>query len=79
MSIRNRIHHRRLSYQSLDGLLIVADDGFCNYVKRAEMVNVLPYEDFAVIPKHLLEMVRLRSGELRDDVGIVVCRYRSRL
>ncbi len=67
------------TYQSLDGLLIVASDGFCNYVKREAMVKVLPYEDFAVIPKRLLEMVRLRSGELWDDVGIAVCRYRPRL
>ncbi len=65
-----------LSHGRLDGLLIVATDGFCNYVKRAEVVKVLPYEEFTVLPKRLVSLVRLRSGKLNDDVGIVVCRYR---
>ncbi len=64
------------SYGPLDGLLVVATDGFCNYVKRTEMVKVIPYEDFATLPKRLVSLVRLRSGELNDDVGIVVCRCR---
>ncbi len=58
----------------LDGLLVVATDGFCNYVKREDMVKMLPYEDFAVLPKRLVDLIRLRSGALNDDVGIVVCR-----
>jgi serine/threonine protein phosphatase PrpC len=61
----------------LDGLLIVATDGFCNYVNRSKLVKVLPYEDFAVLPRRLVDLVRLRSGELNDDVGIVLCRNRS--
>ena len=64
------------SHGKLDGLLIVATDGFCKYVNRAEMVKVLPYEDFAVLPRSLVKLVRLRSGALNDDVGIVVCRRR---
>jgi hypothetical protein len=59
----------------LDGLLIAASDGFCNYVKRTEMVRIIPFEDFAILPKRLVSLVRLRSGALNDDVGIVVCRY----
>jgi PPM family protein phosphatase len=65
-----------LGYGPLDGLLLVATDGFCNYVKRTEMVKVIPYEDFATLPKRLVSLVRLRSGALNDDVGIVVCRVR---
>ncbi len=65
-----------LAYGLLDGLLLVATDGFCNYVKRTELVKVIPYEDFATLPKRLVSHVRLRSGALNDDVGIVVCRYR---
>jgi PPM family protein phosphatase len=60
----------------LDGVLLVATDGFCNYVKRSEIVKVLPYEDFALLPKRLIDLVRLRSGKLNDDVGLVFCRYR---
>jgi hypothetical protein len=58
----------------LDGLLIVATDGFCNYVKRTQMIKVIPYEDFVTLPQRLVSLVRLRSGALNDDVGIVVCR-----
>ena len=64
------------SLDKLNGLLIVATDGFCNYVKRDEMVKILPYEDFAVLPKRLVDLVRLHSGALNDDVGIVVCRHK---
>ena len=62
----------------LDGILLVATDGLCNYVKRPELVKTLPQLPFAVIPRRLLEMVRLPSGELWDDVGVVVCRRRPR-
>jgi serine/threonine protein phosphatase PrpC len=67
------------TYTLLDGLLLVATDGFCNYVKRTEMVKIIPYEDFATLPKRLVSLVRLRSGALNDDVGIVVCRYRRQM
>jgi serine/threonine protein phosphatase PrpC len=62
------------TYGPLDGLLLVATDGFCNYVKRTEIVKIIPYDDFATLPKRLISLVRLRSGGLNDDVGIVVCR-----
>jgi PPM family protein phosphatase len=63
---------------ALDGLMIVATDGFCNYVKREDMVKLIPYEDFAVLPKRLVDLVRLRSGALNDDVGIAICRHKRR-
>jgi serine/threonine protein phosphatase PrpC len=58
------------------GLLILATDGFCNYVKREKLLRELPWIDFAALPRKLVEMVRLPSGELWDDVGIAVCRPR---
>jgi serine/threonine protein phosphatase PrpC len=60
----------------LQGLLIVATDGFCNYVKQPALLREIYWIDFEVLPCKLVEMVRLRSGELWDDVGIVVCRQR---
>jgi len=62
------------TYHALHGLFLVATDGFCNYVRRPELLKVLPYLEFPVVPKRLLDMVRLRSGELWDDVGTAVCR-----
>jgi serine/threonine protein phosphatase PrpC len=64
------------TYGPLDGLLLIATDGFCNYVKRADMMKIILYDDFATLPKRLVSLVRLRSGGLNDDVGIVVCRCR---
>jgi hypothetical protein len=69
-----------LSGGSLQGVLIVATDGFCNYVKPASIGPlVTPAEsaltaEFQSLPRALLSLVRLKSGELWDDVGLVVCR-----
>jgi len=57
-------------------LLIVATDGFCNYVQRERLHRDILWLDFAVLARQLVEMVRLPSGELWDDVGIVACRPR---
>lgn len=64
------------SHSSTEGLLLVATDGFCNYVKRDQLMKDIPWIDFQVLPRKLVEMVRLPSGELWDDIGIVVCRLR---
>jgi serine/threonine protein phosphatase PrpC len=58
------------------GLLLVATDGFCNYVKRDTLLKDILWIDFVVLARKLVEMVRLPSGDLWDDVGIVVCRRR---
>jgi len=58
------------------GLLLVSTDGFCNYVKRETLLKEILWIDFSVLARKLVEMVRLPSGELWDDIGIVVCRAR---
>jgi hypothetical protein len=58
------------------GLLLVCTDGFCNYVRREALLREILWIDFAVLARKLVEMVRLPSGEMWDDVGIVVCRPR---
>jgi serine/threonine protein phosphatase PrpC len=58
------------------GLLIVATDGFSKYVKRDVLLKEVLWLDFVVLARRLVEMVRLPSGELWDDVGIVACRRR---
>ena len=58
------------------GLLIVSTDGFCNYVRRETLLREILWIDFAVLARRLVEMVRLPSGELWDDIGIVACRPR---
>jgi hypothetical protein len=58
------------------GLLLVSTDGFCNYVRRERLLREIPWIDFAVLARQLVEMVRLPSGDLWDDVGLVACKPR---
>ncbi len=64
------------SHPPSQGLLLVCTDGFCNYVRREALLREVLWSDFAVLARKLVEMVRLPSGELWDDVGIVACRPR---
>lgn len=58
----------------LRGLLVVATDGFCNYVKRNMLLHAIAEWEFVTSARKCVELVRLPTGELWDDVGIVVCR-----
>lgn len=64
------------SHPPLNGILIVASDGFCNYVKREKLPAVIAQTDFFAIPRTCVEMVRLPSGDLWDDIAVVACRAR---
>lgn len=65
---------RAFEHAMLTGLLIVATDGFGNYAKRERIPPLIAKHDFFELPRHLLESVRLPSGDLWDDVSIVACR-----
>jgi serine/threonine protein phosphatase PrpC len=67
------------SHPTAHGLLLVATDGFCNYVRREALLQEILWIDFAVLARKLVEMVRLPSGDLWDDVGLVACRPRPRV
>jgi hypothetical protein len=64
------------SHPAIQGLLLVCTDGFCNYVRRETLLKNILWIDFAVLARKLVEMVRLPSGALWDDVGLVACRPR---
>jgi serine/threonine protein phosphatase PrpC len=64
------------SHPAAPGLLLVGTDGFCNYVRRETVLKELPWIDFPVLGRKLVEMVRLPSGALWDDIGIVACQPR---
>ena len=61
------------------GLLILSTDGFSKYVKRESLLQQVHWLDFAVLGRKLVDMVRLTSGQLWDDVSIVACRRRARV
>jgi hypothetical protein len=58
------------------GLLLASTDGFCNYIRKERFLREYLWHDFSVLPRKLVEMVRLPSGQLWDDIGIVTCRRR---
>jgi serine/threonine protein phosphatase PrpC len=66
----------------LDGVLLVATDGFWSYVKRDRVPPMIAQSDFFTVPRRCIEMVRLPSGALWDDIAIVAARiappYRPR-
>lgn len=62
----------------LDGLLIVATDGLYSYAKRNDLTALVATTDFHSIARKCVEMVRLPSGELWDDIGIAIARPRPR-
>jgi serine/threonine protein phosphatase PrpC len=56
------------------GTLLVASDGLLRYAPRASLVTVASDRDLDAAASQLVELVRLPSGELQDDVSIVLCR-----
>lgn len=63
-------------HTKLDGMLLVATDGFFNYVKPDAVPPLIAQSDFHAIPRKCIEMVRLPSGELWDDIGVVAARVK---
>jgi len=58
----------------LEGVLLTATDGFWNYAKRTDVPTTIHRTDFYAIPRTCVEMVRLPSGELWDDLGVIATR-----
>lgn len=59
-----------------NGTLVVASDGLWKYAKRADIARIATGPDLQAAAGALVELVRLRSGALQDDVSIVLCRER---
>lgn len=59
---------------SFSNYLIVATDGFWNYAKPAQLFKICLWGDFHSLPRRLAESVKLPSGQMWDDIGLVVCR-----
>ena len=54
--------------------LLVASDGLFRYAKPEAIARVAAGPDLAAAARELVELVRLPSGELPDDVAVVLCR-----
>ena len=56
----------------LDGVLVVGTDGLFKYATAARISGAVAGEDIGAIAERLVSLVRLPSGGLQDDVGVVV-------
>jgi len=61
-----------------DGTLLLASDGLAKYASRAKIAATAMDADLARSSGRLVDMVRLRSGALQDDVSLVLCRRNQR-
>jgi serine/threonine protein phosphatase PrpC len=62
------------SARVVSGSLLFATDGLLKYTSAEKICEVLKDKDPENIVRRLVELVRLRSGGLPDDVAIVLCR-----
>lgn len=56
------------------GTLLLASDGLLRYAKPADIARLAVGADLDTAARGLVELVRLRSGALPDDVAVVLCR-----
>ncbi len=62
----------------LKGILVMGSDGFYNYAKTDEVIRLISNSDFYEITRKCVDLVRLPSGDLWDDVGLVIARNKPR-
>jgi serine/threonine protein phosphatase PrpC len=65
-------------HAEFNGILLAGTDGFFNYAKRDAITALVAQSDFYTIPRLCVEKVRLSSGDLWDDIGIVVARVKPK-
>ncbi|MBI5545465.1 MAG: protein phosphatase 2C domain-containing protein [Deltaproteobacteria bacterium] len=58
----------------LTGTLVLASDGLVKYAPARLLHEIALRPDLAGVPRAMVDLARLRSGELQDDVAVVVCR-----
>jgi serine/threonine protein phosphatase PrpC len=62
------------SRSRLAGTLVAATDGLFNYARPERIAAVALGEDLDDVARDLIQLVRLPSGALQDDVGMVLVR-----
>ena len=60
------------------GPLLLATDGLLKYTSPELICDVARGEDLDQAAKGLVDLVRLRSGGLQDDVAVILCRADGR-
>ena len=55
--------------KGFDGTLMVASDGLVKYAAREKICRIVAEKDLAAAGRGILDLARLRSGQLQDDVA----------
>ena len=74
---RQRLGTRRAAVviferSALSGVLVVATDGLFKYAATDVIAGIVRDGSLAEVPERLVELVRLRSGKVADDVAVVL-------
>jgi PPM family protein phosphatase len=56
------------------GTLLVGSDGLLKYARRSDIARIAISPDLQRAARELIDLVRLESGALQDDVSVVLCR-----
>jgi serine/threonine protein phosphatase PrpC len=56
------------------GTLLVASDGLVKYAPRDRICRLALEKDLPSAGRKIVDLARLRSGQLQDDVSLVLCR-----
>jgi len=67
-------HAVSFTHPPLQGVLLIGTDGFFDYAKRDNITKMIARTEFYSIPQKCVDMVRLPSGDLWDDIGVVAVR-----
>ncbi len=57
------------------GTLLVATDGLFNYASAERICAVVRGQDIERAARGLVDLARFRSGDLQDDITVVLCRW----
>ena len=60
-----------------DGTLLLASDGLVKYASPLRIRQVAGQADMNLAVGELVDLARLKSGVLRDDVAVILCRRRT--
>jgi len=56
------------------GIVLAATDGLLKYTSAEKICDVIRRTSLELAPGALIDLVRLKSGALQDDVAVAVCR-----
>jgi serine/threonine protein phosphatase PrpC len=63
------------SFNPAEAMLLVASDGLWKYTSIEKITAEIQSNDPSTLPERLVNLVRLRSGALQDDVALAVVHF----